>query len=50
MNPTGIHEVVGSIPGLNQWVKDRALLGTVVSVTDTARILLACGIRTISYE
>ena len=26
MNPTRNHEVVGSIPGLNQWVKDLALL------------------------
>ena len=25
MNPTGNHEVVGSIPGLAKWVKDLAL-------------------------
>ena len=29
-NPTRVHDVVGSIPGLTQWVQDPALLRVVV--------------------
>ena len=42
MNLTGVHEDVGFIPGLVQWVRDLLLLAAVVWVKDKAWILHCC--------
>ena len=42
-NLTGIHEDVGSSPGLAQWAKDPVLPCPLVWVADVAQIPCCCG-------
>ena len=47
-NRASMHEVMGLIPGLSQWVKDQALLQALAYVTDMAQIWCCCGCGVVS--
>ena len=42
-NPISIHEDLGSIPGLDKWVKDLVMLWAVVWAADAAQVWSCCG-------
>ena len=43
MNPISIHEDMGLILGLDQWLTDLVLLGAVVQITDAVQSWCCCG-------
>ena len=49
-NQTSIHEDVGSVPGLTQWVSNLAWLWAVVQVADAVRIWHCCSVGSCSSD